>query len=291
MTRIRSSFFRTSTYLLLGIWTIYTLFPIIWMYYSSVKSLPELTVNKWLPTLHPRWENYVEAWSGVVKGSATSSQTVPIPVSLYFKNSVIVAIGSTLLTMIVASFASYALARRPVPGRKLIIALLIIGLAIPGHALILPLWRMETDLHLTNTYPGLILPYAGTTLPFAILLLMAYFSTFPSEIEDSALIDGCSRLGMFLRIVLPMSKGPIAAIGILITNGFWNEFLYSLILMTENRMRTLPVGLFNFNQEYFTPIHLQLAVLTIATTPILVLFFFFQRQITESMSFGAVMRG
>lgn len=199
--------------------------------------------------------------------------------------------GSLLLALVLGSFAAYALARHPVPFKKVIIALLIVGLTMPTHALILPIWVMEDKLHLTNTYPGLILPYVGTTLPFALLLLIAYFRSFPSEIEDAALIDGCSTLGMFWRIVLPMSRGPIVAIGILLANGYWNEFLYSLVLMPDNFMKTLPVGLFNFNGEFFTPYNLLLAVLAIATTPVVVLFLIFQKQVTQGVSLDAALKG
>ncbi len=272
------------------VWTVLSFFPLIWMYYSSLKSAEELAKNKWLPTLDPRWQNYVEAWTGVIERE-DGVQGFVIPISRYFLNSVVVSSGSLLLSLLLGSVAAYALARRPVVGSKAIMGMLVLALAIPTHALVLPIFAMEQDLGLTSTYPGLILPYVAFGLPFAVLLLVAYYRTFPTEIEDAARIDGCSTLAVFWRVVLPMSKGPHVAIGVLLLNGFWNEFLYALILMNDPLMKTFPPGLRAFAGEWYTPFNIILAGLVVATTPILVLFLIFQRQVTRGMDLGAVLKG
>jgi len=139
---------------------------------------------------------------------------------------------------------------------------------------------VEDRLALTSTYLGLILPYVGTSLPFTILLLAAYFESFPRDLEDAARVDGCNEIQVFLRVVLPLARGPMTAVAILLANGFWGEFLYSLVLMPDNAMKTLPVGLFEFTAEHFTPINLVLAGVGVIVTPILIVYVLFQRQIT-----------
>ena len=278
------------------VWTALSLFPLIWMYYNSLKSLGDFSKNRWLPPMEIRLQNYVEAWTGILYpqvGPKVGEQVSILPISRFFLNSVVVSSGSLLLALLLGSVAAYALARRPVPYSKAIMVTLIVALAIPSHALVLSIFGMSQELQLTGTYPGLILPYVAFALPFAILLLVAYYRTFPIEIEDAARIDGCSTLAVFWRIVLPMSKGPHVAIGVLLLNGFWNEFLYGLIMMTNSPlMKTLPAGLRAFAEEYhYTPYNVILAGLVVATTPIIVLFLIFQRQVTQGMDLGAVLKG
>jgi len=253
------------------------------MYYASLKSLPDFNLNRWSVAITPHFENYVEAWTGSVPGADFRAGTlVPLPFSRYFTNSVIITAGSLALTMILASLGGYALARHPIPGRRLLIGLVLIALAIPVHALVLPIWFVENALGLVDTHLGAILAYTATGMPFALILLTSYFRSFPAELEDAARVDGCSDLGVLWRIVLPMSKGPMAAVAILLANGFWNEFLYALVLLPSNGMKTLPVGLFNYAGEHFTPYTVLLAALCIATTPLLILYLFFQRQVTSA---------
>ncbi len=275
--------FRWTPYLLASLWTLLTLLPLVWMYYASLKSLPDFNLNRWSVAITPHFENYVEAWTGSVPGADFRAGTlVPLPFSSYFTNSVIITAGSLALTMILASVGGYALARHPIPGRRLLIGLVLIALAIPVHALVLPIWFVENALGLVDTHLGAILAYTATGMPFALILLTSYFRSFPAELEDAARVDGCSDLGVLWRIVLPMSKGPMAAVAILLANGFWNEFLYALVLLPSNGMKTLPVGLFNYAGEHFTPYTVLLAALCIATTPLLILYLFFQRQVTSA---------
>lgn len=274
--RVSNFVARSIGYLIVAFWCVATLFPLVWMYYSSVKSFPELTAHRWLLPTVIHWENYVDAWTGNIRGGGG----VKVPFSDYFRNSVVVTSISVLISMALGTVAAYAIARRPVAGRRFWWIVLFVGLAIPIHGLVLPTWAIEDRLGLTSTYPGLILPYVGTSLPFTVLLLAAYFEGFPRDLEDAARVDGCNEVQLFLRIVLPLAKGPMTAVAILLANGFWGEFLYSLVLMPENTMKTLPVGLFEFTAEHFTPINLVLAGVGVIVTPILIVYVLFQRQIT-----------
>jgi raffinose/stachyose/melibiose transport system permease protein len=275
--------FRWTPYLLASVWTLLTLLPLVWMYYASLKSLPDFNLNRWSVAITPHFENYVEAWTGSVPGGDFRAGTlVPLPFSSYFTNSVIITFGSLAMTMALASLGGYALARHPIPGKRLLVGLVLVALAIPVHALVLPIWFVENAVGLVDTHLGAILAYTATGMPFALILLTSYFRSFPAELEDAARVDGCSDLGVLWRIVLPMSKGPMAAVAILLANGFWNEFLYALVLLPSNGMKTLPVGLFNYAGEHFTPYTVLLAALCIATTPLLILYLFFQRQVTSA---------
>jgi ABC-type sugar transport system, permease component len=264
-------------YILVALWTLLTFLPLVWMYLSSLKPLDEFLSDRWALPTSLELSNYINAWNGDSPGGG-----VAVPFSQYFFNSLVVTGISVFLTLLLGSLAAYALTRTRVPFRGLLAVLIVVGLALPTHALILPIWAVEDRIGLTSTYPGLILPYVGTALPFAILLLMAYFRSFSHDLEDAARVDGCNQLDVFGRIVIPMSKGPLAAVGILLANGFWNEFLFSLVLMSDNRMKTVPVGLYNFSAEYFTPYNLVLAGLGIATAPILILYVIFSRQVTSA---------
>jgi raffinose/stachyose/melibiose transport system permease protein len=278
-----ATFVRPLPYVLAAVWTLVTLMPIIWMYFSSLKSLPDYTQNPWLPTTNPQFVNYYDAWTGVIPGAnSIEAGLVPLPFASYLTNSVIATSGALVLTLGIAIPAAFALARHRVTGYRLVMGTLLFGLVVPSQALILPIWFAERQLNLTDTHLGLILAYTGTALPFAVLLLTAYFRTFPPEIEDAGRVDGASEFGILSRIVLPMSFGPIAAIGILLANGFWNDFLYALILAQTPDSMTLGVGLYNFAGEHFTPYTILLAAMSIATAPVLILYLIFQRQVTNA---------
>lgn len=273
-------------YTIAGLWTALAILPLLWMYSSASKTLPQFNLDRWLPVWPPHLENFVDAWSGNVP---TDGRSVVLPISLYAMNSVIVTLGSLLLTLALASPAAYAIARsKRAWFRSILVFVLIIGLAFPAHGLVLPIWALANQLGLTNTYQGLIFAYVALSLPFAILILAAYFSGIPQELVDAAKVDGCSEFGAFRRVVLPISQGPLVAVSILLINGFWNEFLFSLVLMPDNRMKTLPVGLWNFTGTYTIPYTLLLAILAIAATPVLILYLIFQRRINDSMSTGII---
>lgn len=270
-------------------WTVLALAPLLWMFYASLKSLPEFTTNRWTLPESIHLENFVEAWTGQVptQGSGTSA-AVQLPVSRYFINSVIVTLSSVLGVLVLSAPLAYALARLRIRAKAGIYGLLIIGLSMPTEILVLPIWAIENVLGLTNSYLGLILPYIGTSIPFATLVLMPSFEMLSREVEESARVDGASHFVVFTRVAVPMSRPAIAAVGILVTNGVWNDLLYPLVLTTQDKWRTLPVGLFNFSGEYFTPYNVLLAGLVIATLPILVLYLAFQRQIANAFGSGYV---
>lgn len=150
--------------------------------------------------------------------------------------------GTTLLTLAVASLAGYALARYEFPGARLIILAILSARLIPGATMVIPYFVLFRTLGLTDTVHGLILAYTGFLLPFAAWLMYGFFLEIPSDIEDSGRIDGCSYLGVFWHIVLPLTRPGLWATAILVFLGAWNEFLYALIL-SGRQAKTLPIFL------------------------------------------------
>ncbi|MDE0142948.1 MAG: carbohydrate ABC transporter permease [Caldilineaceae bacterium] len=208
----------------------------------------------------------------------------------YFFNSVIV-LGATLVLMLAIScLCGYAMARGHFPGNGTLHQALLLSLAVPAHALAIPLYFFVGSLGLRNSLFGLTLVYAALGAPFTIILMRAYFMHLPLELEEAARIDGCGRLGVFLRIVMPISRGPIAGMAIININWIWSELFFSLILMNKADVRTLPLAIALYKPAPMTVetvLALQYAAMALATIPVLILFFIFQRQIASGMTMGA----
>lgn len=265
-------------YLFLVIWAFVELFPILFMFYSSLKSHREIVTNPLsLPTqLH--FENYIEAWRGGAVG---------IPVGRYFMNSVVVVAVSLFATTLVATLGGYALSRYRLQGRGFIQNALVVILAIPTHAVLIPVFLLLGNLHLRNNYLGLILVYTTFWLPFGLLLMRSYFDSFPRDLEEAAKVDGCTDMGVFLRIVLPLSRGPIAGINIVNMVGMWSELLFAIVIMNRPDMKTLTVGILSYRGLYQTPWSVLMAGLAMSSLPTIILFLIFQRYITKGMTLGA----
>jgi raffinose/stachyose/melibiose transport system permease protein len=264
-------------YLVLVFWALLELYPILYMFVTSLKTNAEIIGNPWGLPGSLQFNNYIEAWSGGKIG---------VPVGRYFLNSLVVTSGTLVLLMFTGSLAAYALARYDFPGAGLAQKSLIWALAIPVHATLIPVFHFLGYLSLRNNYLGLMGVYTAFWLPFTVLVIRAYFESFPRELEDAARIDGCTDFSVFWRIVLPVSKG--ASISIINVVGIWSELLFAYVLMNKADMRTLPVGILSFQGQYQVEWRLIFAGLSIATIPTLLFFLFFQRQITKGMTMGAI---
>lgn len=266
-------------YLALIGWAVIELFPIVFMFFNSVKSNAEIMGNPFgLPAV-PQLTNFTEAWQGGNLG---------VPIGRYFLNSLFVTSGTLMLLMFTGSLAGYALARYQFPGCNLAQRSLIWALAIPVHTTLIPVFHFLGWLGLRNNYFGLIGVYTAFWLPFTIIVMRAYFVSFPRELEEAARIDGCTDFGAFWRVVLPVSRGALASISIINVVGIWSELLFAYVLMNKPEVRTLPVGILSFRGEYQVAWNLIFAGLSIATIPTLLFFLFFQRQITKGMTMGAI---
>lgn len=260
-------------------WAVVELFPIIFMFFNSVKTNAQIIGQPFGIPAPPRFMNYVEAWQGGKLG---------VPIARYFLNSLFVTSGTLVMLMFTGSLAGYALARYKFPLANIAAASLVWTLAIPIHATLIPVFHFLGSLGMRNNFFGLIGVYTAFWLPFTITIMVAYFESFPRELEEAARIDGCSDFGAFWRIVLPVSRGALASIAIINIVGIWSELLFAYVLMNKPEFRTLPVGIVSFRGQYEVAWNLVFAGLAIASIPTLVFFLIFQRQITKGMTMGAI---
>jgi ABC-type glycerol-3-phosphate transport system permease component len=262
--------YRIMMYALLGIYSIIIGLPILWMAISGLKTIRELFAQPFdLPQV-PQWSNILKAWeSGISK---------------FFLNSVGITAVSVIAIVLVSSLAAYALARMRFPGRIPVYLMLIAGFAIPVHATLVPLYQSLGSAGLINTYAGIIGPYVAFGIPFSVLLLYAFFMEFPSEIEDAAKIDGCNLWQMMFLIVLPISMPGLSTVAIFQSVFLWNEFSLALILINKEELRTIPLGLMQFQGEWSTNWPVLLASLTLASLPMLLIYIVLQRQFIDSLS-------
>ncbi len=252
------------------------LFPFAWMALSSIKQLNELY------TVPPHW--WPEAPTLANYAKVIFDSNIP----KYFLNSVIISVGSTGLALLLAIFASYGFARYKFKGRPLFQAFVLIGQLLPTAAIIVPLFITLRVLGLVNTFWGMILVYMIITLPLSVWMLTSYFKAIPVELEEAAIIDGCSRLGVLFRITLPLSLPGIIAVLVYAFVTTWNEFIFALCFATDSSVKTLPIGIAEFSTEFNTDWGAVMAASVVMTIPIALLFFSMQRYFVSGLMSGAV---
>jgi ABC-type glycerol-3-phosphate transport system permease component len=207
---------------------------------------------------------------------------------IYFRNSVIVAVATTILSLVFASLGAYALTRLNFPGRRFFARALVYTYLMPSSLLFIPLLVIIRGVDLQNTLEGLVLSYLGFTVPFCSWLLMGYFMSIPIELEESAMIDGCSRLGVLVRIVMPLTLPALAVVAFFSFTLSWNEFIYASVLVSDVSVRTIPTGIPNFVVQdvfFWGPM---MASTLISAIPPLVVYFVFQRFLITGLTLGAV---
>ena len=263
-------------YIGLIIWMIVNLFPVYWMFTFSLKSNPEIfgenvigLPNEWL------WSNYSTALHTGNMG-------------LYFMNSAIVAISTILITLIVALMATFALTRLIWKKRKTLNKFFMLGLTIPIHASIVPVYVTLSKLNMLNTYWALIIPYSAFSLAMAILVCTGFMNEIPRELDESACIDGCGVFGVFFRIIVPLMKPAVATVGIYTFLQCWNELMFANVFISKNAYRTLPVGVQALSGQYTTEWGPIGAALVLATFPTLFVYIFLSKKIQESFIAGAI---
>ena len=251
------------------------LFPFWWMVLSSLKTLRELY------TVPPIW------WPEVATLDNYRKVIFESNIPRYFLNSVIISVGATSLALILAIFASYGFARFDFRGKPLMQAFVLIGQLLPTAAIIVPLFITLRVLGLVNTYWGLILVYMIITLPLSVWMLTSYFKAIPPELDEAAVIDGASRLGVLFRITLPLSKPGIVAVLVYAFVTTWNEFIFALCFATDSSVKTLPIGLAEFSTEFNTDWGAVMAASVVMTLPIALLFLSMQKLFVGGLTAGA----
>lgn len=252
-------------------------FPLIWMLYSSLKTNREISRSILALPKAFRWQHFVEAW---IQGD----------LGRLYINSFIVTGSSVLIVVLFSSLAAYAFARLTFPGRDVLYYLFLIGLLLPSQTVIIPLFVLLRDLNLLNTWWALILPYSSWSLALSIYLLKAFYLTLPQELEDAAKIDGASMFQVFYLVMLPLVRPAMVTIIILNLVGLWNELLFSLLFIRDDALRTLPSGLLSFYGYHNVDYRLVFSALSISTVPVLILYFFFQKQVIAGLTVGSMER-
>jgi len=200
----------------------------------------------------------------------------------------IVAGLTTIICLVIGSFAAYVLARFQFKGQALFLGILLAVAMFPQVAIISPLFLFFRDLGLLNTYPGLILPYTTFALPLTIWILTSFFKELPTDLEDAASIDGCSPFQSFYRIIVPLAAPGMVTTAILVFIFAWNEFLFALIFNTANHMRTVTVGITMFPGLHEVPWGTIFAASTIITLPLVLMVLILQKRIVQGLTAGSV---
>lgn len=263
-------------YAAVWLFVLVVMFPFFWQIITSLK--PPQQLYKMPPDWIP---------SPVYFGSYISTFTKH-PFTIYLENSFIVASATTLYSILIGSLCAYAVARLQFKGKNLILMLVLTVSMFPAISILSPLYILLRDFRLLNTFEGLILPYTTHGLPLTIWILASFFKDIPSELEESARIDGTSRIGAFWRIIVPLAAPGVFTTAILVFIGAWNEFLFALSFMTKDIMRTVPVGIAMFPGEHDLPWGDLSAASVIVTVPLIIMVLFFQRRIISGLTSGAV---
>jgi multiple sugar transport system permease protein len=263
------------TYGLLAVFVIMVAVPLFWMVTTAIKTNRELYEDFSYFPQRPTLENFVRV---IVREKLLTN----------IRNSFSVAMITTLITVIVSSLAAYSIVRYRYPGRDWIGRLILFKYLLPSAMLIVPLYVIVTALGLGNTQQGLILTYMTFTIPFCTWMLMGYFRGMPVELEEQAMVDGCTKLGAMLRILLPLSAPGLVASAIFSFTLAWNEFLLALVITMDQSTMTVPIKLSMMvvGDQYIWGQLMAGAVL--ASIPVGILYFIGQRFVVQGLAAGAV---
>jgi multiple sugar transport system permease protein len=251
------------------------LFPIAWMFVVSLKTEAETyrTPLTWLPEA-PTFQNYVTMWQ------ALDFQT-------YFQNTLIVAGATTLLSILVAAPAGYALSRYRFRGSGTFSGFLLATQMFPRVILIVPYFIIMRHLGLVNSYTALVLIYVSFAVPFCIWMLRGHFAAVPTELDEAAMLDGCGPFAVFRRIVLPLCLPGVVATAMFAFLVAWNEFLFALVLTTERSMSVVTVGLAALIGEYKTQWNELMAATIVGSLPAMILYAMLERYLVRGLASGA----
>jgi multiple sugar transport system permease protein len=251
-------------------------FPALWILLTSLKTEAELVQQPitWLPQT-ATLANYARAFADQ-------------PLLRYLGNSVVVALGSTGVSLLVSALAAYAIARLNLRHRQLILSCIVASSMFPLVTLLVPIFETFRTLGLLNTYTALILPYTVLNLPVCTLVLVGFFQGIPRDLENAAMIDGCTRLGALWRVVVPLAAPGVFTAGILAFVNAWDEFLLALSLNASAGMRTLPVGITLYQGEFTFPWPVISAALIVAIVPVAVLIALFQERVVGGLTQGGL---
>jgi len=251
-------------------------FPFYWMLNTSLKPASEIFLSP--PTFaSANWS--LDAYATVLTQR---------PVGRYFLNSLIVALGTTVLSVTLAALAAYGFTRFFPGGATPFIVLLLFTKMLPETLLIIPYFRLMSDLGLLNTYGALVLAYSSFALPFSVWMLIGFFRSIPRDVDEAAMIDGATYLQAFWRVVLPLARPGLVAVALFTFLIAWNSYVWALVLTTDSSMYVLSVGIANMVGEYRVQWNELMAAAVIAAVPVMILYSLLERHLVDAITAGAV---
>ena len=248
--------------------------PMFWMLSTSLKELPDVfkIPIQWIP-LPPHWEVYAQAWTR-------------FPFERYFLNSLIVTGVVTFSNVLLAGFAGYALAKYRLFGRRVLFLAILSTLMLPIEVLMVPTFLIVKGFGWVNTYQGLIVPVVADA--FGVFLMRQFMLNVPDALLEAARIDGAGELGTYFRIVVPLVWPAVLTLTIFTWRETWDAFVWPFLIVTEDHMRTIPLGLQRFQEQYVTTYNEVMAVSTLAMIPLVLMFFFFQRAFIRGIALSGL---
>ena len=261
--------------IILLFFTVVSLYPLLWMLFSSFKTGKEFAANMLSLPTQLYWENYRKAIKVTNMGQAAM-------------NSLYVTLFSVVFILLFAFIIAYFINRYRFKGRNLIYGFFLVGMLVPVYSFLVPVFVMFSKVHMLDNLTALILPNVAFALPLSVILMENFLTGIPLEIEEAAMIDGASQGQRIFHVILPMAKPIISTVFILELIWIWNEFPFALTLITDSDLRTLPLTISNFKGEFdidFTPLF---AALVMASAPVIAIYFAFSERIMEGMTAGAV---
>ena len=260
-------------YFILILFAVTSICPFLWVILSSLKTNNEILEKPFSLPSQLKFENYVSAW-------------VNAKIQINFLNSVFYTVLSVAIILLIGAMAAYIISRfSPSQGMY---TYFTAGIMIPAQAIIIPVFGMMKMLHLNNTRYGIILLYVAGQLPLAIFILYGFMKTLSKEIEEAAYMDGSSNIRTFFTIVFPLSMPGLATVGTLTFLNIWNDFLFAMITLSDYKLKTLTQGVITLQGQFIANYAPLCAGITITVIPVMIMYFFFQEQIIEGMTAGAV---
>lgn len=266
---------RTATYVIMAAMVVLTVYPLVWMVFGGFKSGSEFYSNIWGFPSTLDLTNFIYAWNEGALGQK-------------YINSILVTVGTMLLVLPITSMAGYALAKIRFPGHRFVYIAILLGIMVPFGVIAIPVFTVIVDMGLLNTLQGLILVYTASAIPLGVFLMYSFFESIPDELEEAAQIDGCSPFGAFFRVVLPLARPGLATQVILTGTTVWNEYFMASLLIHQDNLETLPLGLVIFTSRFGTDYPQLFAALTIVTLPMIILYLSAQKQFISGLAAGAV---
>ena len=262
-------------YVFLSLMLVLYLAPLVWIGLTSFKSRPEIYKAPfgWPTAFH--FENYAKAWKAGRLGIA-------------MMNSLFVCVITLILTMVIGSMAAFAIARMRWKLAGAAMVYILIGMMIPVHCVLIPLFVRFAKIGLSNNLWGLILPYLTFSLPTCVFIMAGFFRSIPNELLESACMDGCSIFQMFFKICFPLARTGLFVTGLMTFIGNWNELLLALVFVSDDTKKTLPVALTKFVTPYQTNYDKMFPAIMIAIIPTIVVYCMFSNQIVDGLTTGAV---